>query len=322
MITEFSRVAAALAWLLAASSVSAQSYPQKPVRLVVPQAAGSSTDLLGRIVGRAMSDNIGQPVVIENRPGAGGVIGTDSVAKAAPDGYTILLGNISTHGVNPSLYPKLPYRAIEDFAPISLTAVTDNVLVIHPSLPAANVKELIGLAKKRPGAINFASPGSGSAQHLALELFGGMAGVRMLHVPYKGGNPAMTAVVSGEATIMVPTLPLALPHIKSEKVKLIAVTSAKRLQKYPNVPAVAETLPGYEVLSWFGLLAPAGTPPAVIARLNQALVAALNMSEVATQLSTSGLEPRSSSPAEFGAFINAEMMKWSKVVKSSNIRLD
>lgn len=322
MITGFSRAAAALACLLAASGISAQSYPQKPIRFVVPQAAGSTTDLLGRIVGGAMSDNIGQPVVTEARPGAGGVVGTDAVAKAAADGYTILLGNISTHGVNPSLYPKLPYNAVEDFAPISMLAITDNVLVTHPSLPAANVKDLVGLAKQRPGAINFSSPGSGSAQHLALELLSGMAGIKMLHVPYKGGNPAITAVVSGEATIMLPTLPLALPHINSRKVKLIAVASAKRLTKYPNVPTVAETLPGYEVVSWFGMLAPAGTPPAIIARLNQAVVAALNNSDVVAKLATNGLETRSSSPPQFAAFINAEITKWTKVVKSSNIRLD
>jgi len=299
-----------------------QPYPAKPIRILVAQAPGSTTDMLARILGKSMSESLGQLIVVENRPGAGGSIGAEAVAKAVPDGYTLLMGNISTHGVNPSLYSKLPYNAVTDFSPISISGVTENALVTHPSLPVVSVNDLLALARKQPGAVTFSSAGNGSSQHLAVEHLKGMAGVNLLHVPYKGGNQAMTSVISGETTVMIPTLPLAFPHVKSKRIRMIAVTSAQRLETFPSIPAVAETLPGYEMVSWFGLLAPAGTPIAAIGRLNAGVVSAMQTPSVRQQLQASGLTPRTSSADEFAAFIKAEISKWTKVARDSNVRAD
>lgn len=297
-----------------------QTYPVKPIRLVVAQAPGSTTDMLGRLLAKGMSEKLAQQVLVDNRPGAGGTLGADVVAKSAADGYTLLLGNISTHGVNPSLYSKLPYNAVHDFAAISITGITENVLVIHPSVPAKSVKELVALAKRRPDAMTFSSAGNGSAQHMAVELFKGMAGVNLLHVAYKGGNPAITSVISGETIVMIPTLPLAFPHAKSGKIRMVAVTSAKRLENLPNLPAVAETLPGYEMVSWFGMLAPSGTSPETIRKLNSSVVSTMESPSVRQQLNTSGLTPRTSTAEEFAVFIKAEIAKWTKVAVDSKLR--
>ncbi len=309
--------------IVCAPTAWGQAYPNKPVRLVIAQAAGSATDTAGRIIAQKLSELLGQQVIVDNRAGAGGLLGTEMAAKAPPDGYTLLLSNISTHGVNPALYKKLPYDAVKDFTPVSLATITPNVLVVHPSVPVRNTKEFIAFAKARPGQLNFATPGNGSSQHLATELFRSMAGgITATHVPYKGSPPAMTAVISGESSWMIPTLTLSLPHIKSQRVRALGVTSTKRLEEMPDLPTVAETLPGYEVVSWYGVSAPAGTPSAVVNRLNSELAKVLAMPDVQKSLATSGMTVQPSTPEEFGAFVRNEVAKWMKVAREANIQLE
>ncbi|MBI3938480.1 MAG: tripartite tricarboxylate transporter substrate binding protein [Betaproteobacteria bacterium] len=304
-------------------SVVAQVYPVKPVRIVVAQAAGSATDFLSRLIGQKLSDRLGQPVVVDNRPGAGGTLGTELVARAAPDGYTLLMGNNSTHGANPVLYRNLPYDAVKDFAPITMTTVTPYVIVVHPSLPVKTVKQLITLAKSRPEEINYASAGNGSSQHLAGELFKWMARINMVHVPYKGGAPAMTAVMGGEVSVMFPTAGLVLPHIRNNKVKAIAVTTAKRSDVMPDLPTVSEAaLPGYEMVSWFGLLAPAGTPVPIVSRLNAEVVKLLQAPEMKSGLTHRGLEVLSGPPEQFSGYIKAEIAKTAKLAKAAGIKAE
>lgn len=303
--------------------VLAQPYPGKPIRFIVAQAAGSTSDILARIIGQKLNEALGQPVVVDIRPGAGGAIGTEMAAKAAPDGYTLLMGNFSTHAVNPSLYSKLPYDPVSDFAPVTLLAAYSHVLVAHPSLPARSVRELVRLAKSVPGQLNYGSAGNGSAQHLAGELFKIMAGVQIVHVPYKGGSPAMTAVMGGEVALMFPTTPLALPHIKAGKVRALAVTSAKRAQAAPDLPTIAEAgLPGYEMSGWLGVLAPAGTPRVIVTRLNTALIAILNLADTKTSLANHGLEVSFGKPEQFGERIRSEIAKWSRLAKEAGIRAE
>lgn len=303
--------------------VLAQPYPGKPIRFIVAQAAGSTSDILARIIGQKLNEALGQPVVVDIRPGAGGAIGTEMAAKAAPDGYTLLMGNFSTHAVNPSLYSKLPYDPVGDFAPVTLLAAYSHVLVAHPSLPARSVRELVRLAKSVPGQLNYGSAGNGSAQHLAGELFKIMAGVQIVHVPYKGGSPAMTAVMGGEVALMFPTTPLALPHIKAGKVRALAVTSAKRAQAAPDLPTIAEAgLPDYEMSGWLGVLAPAGTPRVVVTRLNTALIAILSLADTKTSLANYGLEVAFGRPEQFGERIKSEIAKWSKLAKEAGIRAE
>ena len=298
-----------------------QGYPVRPIRVIVAQSAGSATDVAARVIGQQMTAVLGQQVVIDNRAGAGGMLGTELAAKASADGYTLLFANISTHGVNPAVYAKLPYDAVKDFAPISRATSTPNVLLVNPSVPAKSAQELIAHLKARPGAINIATPGNGSSQHLATELFKSMAGgLKALHVPYKGSGPAMTALISGEAAVMIPTLTLSMPHIRSQKVRALAVTSAARLDHMPGVPTLAETLPGFEVLSWYGYVAPAGTPAAPISRLNAAIAKVLAMPDTRKGLAAVGMNTESSTPAEFGAFIKAELAKWGKVAREANLK--
>ena len=278
----------ALAMLLGSASVAAAQitpYPAKPIRFVVPFPAGGPLDLVARSIGQELSRSWGQPVIVDNRPGAGGNIGADLVAKAPPDGYTILMGAVSTHAINVTLYSKLPYDPINDFAPITLVTSVPNVLVLHPSVPAHNVTELIALAKAKPGQLNFASGSTGSAGHLAGELFKTMAGVDMVHIPYKGAAPAVVDLLAGHVSLMFDNLSSALPNIRAGRVRAIAVTTLKRSPLLPALPTISESgLSGFDVSTWFGVFAPGGTPPAVVARLNAEIVRILNTAQMRERL--------------------------------------
>jgi tripartite-type tricarboxylate transporter receptor subunit TctC len=314
-----------LAALLAcvADGALAQGYPAKPIKIVVPFTPGGTTDVLARAVGQKLTANWGQPVVIDNRPGAGGNIGSEVVAKAAGDGYTLLMGTISTHGINPSLYTKLPFDAVKDFAPVSLVARVPNVLVLHPSVPANSVKELIALAKAKPGQLNFASSGNGTSIHLSGEMFKTMAGVQMSHIPYKGSAPALTDLLGGQVSLMFDNMPTALPHVKAGRLKALAVTTAKRSPALPELPTVAESgLPDFEATSWFGVLAPAATPKEIVSKLSGEIAKILKTPDVQAQLSGQGAEPVGSTAEEFATHIKSEMAKWAKVVKESGARID
>ncbi len=301
----------------------AQAYPNHAIRLVVPFPAGGTTDILARDVAKQLTETLGQAVVVDNRPGAGGNIGADLVAKAAPDGYTLLMGTVGTHAINPSLYAKMPYDHVKDFVPVVLVAGVPNVLVVNPSVPVNTVADLIKLAKAKPGTINFASSGSGTSIHLSGELFKTMAGVDMTHVPYKGSSPALTDLMGGQVQIMFDNLPSSLPLIKSGKLRAVAVTSLKRAPALPDVPTVAESgLPGFEASSWFGILAPAGTPAPIVARLNTEVNKWLQGPEAKQQLTTQGAAAAGGPPENFVAHIRAETDKWAKVVKASGAKVD
>ena len=301
----------------------AASYPAKPIRLVVPFPPGGATDILARAIGQRFSEVLGQPVIVDNRPGAGGNIGSELVAKAAPDGYTLLMGTVGTHAINPSLYAKMPYDHVKDFAPVILVAGVPNVLVVHPSVPARTVGEFITYAKANPGKLNFASSGSGTSIHLAGELFKVMAGVQMTHVPYKGSSPAIQDLLGGQVQLMFDNLPSALPQIKAGKLRALAVTTANRTPALPDVPTVAEAgLPGFEASSWFGVLAPAGTPPAIIARLNAEGVKWLATPEAKEKMQNLGANAAGGTPDDFAAHIRAETVKWARVVKESGAKAE
>lgn len=313
-----------VAFLLApGTDASAQSYPNKTVRVVVPFSAGSTTDILGRLVAQKLTERWGQQVIVDNRPGAGGNIGSDLVARAVPDGYTILVSAASTLAINASLYKNMPYDTATAFAPITLIATVTNVLVVHPSLPAKTVKELIALAKSRPGQLNFASGGSGGTQHLSGELFKMMAGVDMVHIAYKGSAAAMPDVLGGHVLLIFDGVPQSLPYIKAGKLRPLGVTTAKRSPALPDVPTIAEAaLPGYEATAWFGVVAPAGTPKDVIDRLNRDVVGILNTPEIRERLTAQGATPAPQTPEEFSRFIKSEMVKWAKVVKATGASVD
>ncbi len=299
------------------------AYPTKPIRLVVPFPPGGATDILARAIAQRWSETLGQQVVVDNRPGAGGNIGSDLVAKSAPDGYTLLMGTVGTHAINPSLYTKMPYDHIRDFAPVILVAGVPNVMEVNPSVPAHTVQEFIAYAKANPGKVNFASSGSGTSIHLSGELFKVMAGVEMTHVPYKGSAPALQDLLGGQVQVMFDNLPPSLPQIRSGKLRALAVTSATRSAALPDVPTIAESgLPGFEASSWFGVLAPAGTPPAIIARLNADGVKWLATPEAKEKMLTLGANAVGGSPEDFAAHIRAETAKWAKVVKDSGARAD
>ena len=317
-------VAAAGALSLAPLAAQAQAaYPSKPITIIVPFSAGGTTDILARVVGQFMSNDLGQPVVIDNRAGAGGNIGGQAAARATPDGYTIFMGTVGTHAINQSLYKKMPFDPIKDFAPLSRVAMVPNLLVANPSQPYKNVKELIAYAKANPGKINFGSSGAGSSIHLSGELFKQMAGVDMQHVPYRGSAPAVSDLLGGQINLMFDNMPSAIPHVKGGKLRPLAVTTAKRSPALPDVPTIAESgVPGYEATSWFGLLAPAGTPAPVIAKLNASILKALANPEVKKKLAEQGAEAAGEKPEQFAAFIAAETAKWGKVVKESGATAD
>ena len=302
---------------------AAQTYPEHPIRLVVPFPPGGTTDIIAREVGQQLTQTLGQSVVIDNRPGAGGNIGSELVARSAPDGYTLLMCTVGTHAINPSLYAKLPYDHIADFAPVILVASVPNVLEVTPTLPVYSVADLIKLAKQKPGQINFASSGSGTSIHLSGELFKAMAGVDMTHVPYRGSAPALADLISGQVQVMFDNLPSSLGQIKAGKLRAIAVTSAQRAPALPDVPTIAESgLPGFEATAWFGVVAPAGTPPAVIARINRDLNQWLQTPDAREKLLAQGAVAEGDTPQQFAAYIRAETEKWARVVKASGAKVD
>jgi tripartite-type tricarboxylate transporter receptor subunit TctC len=313
---------ATLPMLLGPAIATAQPYPAKAVRLLVPFPPGGPTDIVARLVSQKMSEGLRQPVVVENRAGAGGVLGTESVAKAAPDGYTLLMGTIGGLAVSMSLQPNRGYDTLRDLAPITQAVNVTSVLVVHPSVPARSVKDLLALAKARPGKLNYGSSGSGTITHLAGELLKLMGRVSIVHVPYKGGAPALTAILSGEVDITYENSLIVVPHIRSGKVRALAVTSSERSKLLPELPSIAETLRGYGASGWYGLLAPAGTPGAIIDRLNAEAVKALRDPGLAGKLSSQGAEPAPGSAAEFAAFIRREIEKWTKVVKAAGMRAE
>src|SRR5262245_4164959 len=320
-ILAFARIA--LLATLAAAPAAAQNYPTKPIRILIAQAPGSATDVISRVVGNRLSEGLGQPIVIEARPGAGGVVGTEAAARSAPDGYTLFMANNSTHGSNPAVYAKLPYDAVNDFAPIAFVASVPYVLVVDPSLPAKNVQELIGLAKSRSGKLNYASAGNGSTHHFCGELLKSMSGVDMVHVPYKGSPPAITGLLGGEVQLMFANVADIGSQIRSGKVKPLAVTTAKRAASLPEVPTMAEAgLPGFEIVSWFGLLAPAGTPAPIVTRLNAETVKVLAREDVQATLAKQGLEVSPGSPEQFAAHIKSEIAKFTKIGKAAGIKAE
>jgi len=305
------------------AAANAAAYPDKPIRMLVGFAAGGGTDTTARAIGQPLSEALGQQVIVDNRPGAAGNIAADITAHSVPDGYTILMGTIAALAINPSLYQKLPFDPIKDFEPISLAVSSMNVLVVHPSVAAKNVKELIALAKAQSGKLTYGSSGVGGAGHLAGVLFDQLAGTKMIHVPYKGGAPAIIALVSGEVNMVFATAETAVPQVKAGKIRALGVTTAKRSALLPDLPTIAEGgLPGYEANNWYGLLAPAKTPAAIVERLNREVVKVLNMPNVKEQLFRSGLDASPSTPKEFGAYIKSEMAKWSKVVKASGAKAE
>ena len=301
---------------------NAQSYPARPIRLVVSFAAGGGVDLVARLIGQKLSEAWNQQVVIDNRPGAGGNVSAEMVAKAPPDGYTIYMSSASVV-VNASLYKSLPYDPLKDFAPVTLLVNAHNVLVAHPSLPAKNIRELIALAKKAPGQINYASTGSGSSGHLAMELFRSMAGIELTHVPYKVIGQTTADLLSGQVSLWFPTMPGVLQHIRGGRMMALGVSGSRRAPVLPNVPTIAEAgVPGYDASTWYPLLAPAGTPAAIIDRMNAQLVTILATGDVREKLQAQGIEPVSSSPAQLGAHLKSEMVKWEKVVRLSGAKVD
>jgi len=310
---------------VAPSHLHAQTpaFPTKAIRFVVPFPAGGPLDISARAIGQKLTEGWGQPVVIDNRPGAGGNIGAELVAKAVPDGYTILMGAVSTHAINPWLYAKMPYDPIRDFVPVSLVTQVPNVLVVHPSVPARTVKELIALAKAKPGQLNYASGSTGSAGHLAGELFNVMAGVKTVHIPYKGAPAAVIDLMAGQVSFMFDNLASALPNIKAGRVRALAVTTLARSPLLPALPTMSEAgLKGFDVSTWFGVFAPVDTPKAIADRLNAGIVAALKAPDVRERLAAMGAEPKPDTPEQFAAFVKAELAKYEKVVKASGARVD
>lgn len=315
-------VLAACSGLLSATGAGAQTWPTRAVRFIIPQSAGSATDTVARMIGSRLAEKFGQPVIPENRAGAGGVIGAEITAKAAPDGYTITIVS-ATHTVNPSLRRNLPYDTIADFAPVTMATAQPYVMLAHPSLPAKNVRELVALARTRPGQINYASSGAGTLGHLGFELLKTSASVSMVHVPYKGIVPAITDIVGGHVSLLYSTVVSGMPQVSAGKLRALAVSSIKRAQVAANVPTVAESgFPGYDVSGWYGILVPAKTPTDVITRLNSEIVTILRSPAVTERLAADGSEAVGNTPEQFGAHIKSEILKWGKVVKAAGITAD
>jgi len=317
------RIGLALLVLWPAAAPAQSGWPLKPVRMVIPFPPSGGTDVLGRTFAPRLAEALGQQIVLDNRSGANGNVGTELVARATPDGYTLLLNGGGTLAVNPSLYSRLPFDTLRDFAPISLVALQPSVLVVHPSVPARSVKELIALARTRPGQLNFASSGSGSLAHLSAEVFRGMAGVDMLHVPYKGAGPALVDVIAGQVHLVFASSPSVMPHVKSGKLRALGVTTERRARATPEVPTIAEAgVPGFSITGWYAMLAPAATPAAIVARLHADLVKVLATSEIEEKLVGHGLEVATSSPRELGDFLKAEIARYAKIVREAGIRVD
>jgi tripartite-type tricarboxylate transporter receptor subunit TctC len=317
------KVFATAAAMLLPQLAAAQAYPDKPIRVIVPVPAGGTPDVVARMVAPGLSGLLGQQLVIDNRGGAGALIGTELAARAVPDGYTLFFSSPGGLTILPHLHKKIPYDPLKDFAPVSLVCIGPFLLITHPAVPATTVKELIALAKAEPGKLNYASAGNGTPNHLAMELFKNMAGVDITHVPYKGAPQAVTDLIGGSVDLMFNSIPPALPHIKSGRLKLLAVASAKRSPQLPDVPTVSEAgVRGFEVITWFGLLAPAKTPKQILARLNELMVKVVRAPELKSQLEILGYDAVGSSADEFAAFILAESEKYAKVVKLSGAKVD
>src|SRR3954447_8816611 len=306
----------------AASTPLAQSFPEKPIRFIVGFTPGGPSDILARALGQKLSERWAQQVVIENRPGAGGNVAAEAVARSAPDGYTWLLGNNSILATNQSLYRSLGYDPVKDFAPVSLVAVQPNILVVNPQLPVKSVKELISFAREHPGKLNYASSGSGAAAHLAAELFKTMAGIELVHIPYKGAQPALTDVIAGQVQLMFATSASVIPFIKAGRLRALAVTTAQRSPGVPDLPTVGESVPGFEAITWHGVVVPAQTPAATVTRLNHAINAALADKPLLQRLTSLGAEVAPGSPQDFSAYIAREIPKWTKVVRDSGAKAE
>ena len=311
----------ALVFAAGLAVAQAPAYPVKSVRLLVPSSPGGGTDILARVLAQKMSETFGQQFVVENRPGAGQVIGIEAVARSAPDGYTLLMA-ASAIVINEVLYAKPPYDTLRDFAPVTLGASLPNILVVHPALPVKSVRELISLAKTRAGQLNYSSAGSGTSPHLSMELFRLMAGITLTHIPYKGSGPATVDLLAGQVQLSMPNVLTALPHIKGGKLRGLGVTSGKRATGLPDIPAIAETLPGYEAIQWYGILAPAGTTRDIVGKLQAEIARILVLPEVRDRLAADGADAVGSRPDEFAAYIRAELAKWGKVVKTGSIKLE
>jgi tripartite-type tricarboxylate transporter receptor subunit TctC len=307
---------------LAQAQAAVQPYPAKPIRIIVPWAPGGSTDVLARLIGIKMSESWGQPVVVENKPGASGNIGSELVAKAPADGYTLLLGSVSTHAMNPFLVASMPFKGVDDFTTIALAAYVTNVLVTHPSVPAKSVSELIALLKAQPGKLAYASAGNGSPNHVAAELFRRLAAVEMLHVPYKGGGPATAAIVGGQVGVLFTGLGNVWDHVKAGKLNLLAVTEDRRSQLLPGIPRVGETLPGYEVAVWYGVWGPAAMPPDLVTKLNAEVNRILKLGDVKQRLDLMGAEHVSMAAREAHQLLQREYERWGKIIRESGIKAD
>jgi len=305
-----------------ATFAAAQPYPAKPVRIIVPFPAGGIADLYARLIGTRVGESWGQPVVVENRTGAGGNIGADTVAKSPPDGYTLAMGSFGTHAVNVSLFAKMPYDPVRDFAPIAHVLEAEGLLVVHPSVAAQSVAELIGLLRAKPGSMTYASAGMGTASHLAGELFKVLAKVDMVHVPYKGNVPAITDLLAGQTSLLFATMPTVLPHAKAGKLRALATIGAARSAAAPELPTIAETLPGFEVNNWIGLFAPTGTPADIVQRWNAEVLRTMQSPQIQARLPAEGARFIPTTPEQFGAFVKAEIAKWAPIVKASGARVE
>ena len=315
-----------LAVLLAASAafpLYAQTYPAKPLRMIIPYPPGGGNDTLGRLFAAKLGERLGQPVVVENRPGAGTMIGTEAAAKSAPDGYTILLSSIATHALSPNLYSRVPYDPVKDFEPITLLGIAPTVLVVNPEVGAKNLAELISLARAKPGTLAYASGGNGTPPHINAEVFKAVAGVDLLHVAYKGGGPALVDLIAGRVHVMLDTAASAMPHVRSGKLRALALSAPKRSAEYPELPTFAEAgLPQYDTNAWYSVHAPAGTPREIVRRLNAELVASVRDADVLARFKQLSTEPVGNSPEEFAAFVRAELEKYARVIKAAGIKLD
>ena len=315
--------AAALAALLPAAQLQAQPFPSRPIRVVVPFPPGGTSDILARSIGQKLTEEWGQPVLADNRPGAAGNIAAEIVAKSKPDGYTLFINTVGTHAINAALYTQLPYDLIRDFTPITNLVNLPSVMLVHPSVPAKNVKELIALAKKRPDSLQYSSAGSGTQPHLTAEMFNMMSGVKLMHVPYKGAGPQMIGIISGEVAITFATAPSGVPYVKNKQLRAIGVSGANRIPALPDVQTIAEGgVPGYLAVGWNGLMGPGNMPQPVLDKIHDAVVRIVRTPEMNQRLVDLGAEPALSTPAEFGALIKSEIVKWAKVVKESGAKVD
>jgi tripartite-type tricarboxylate transporter receptor subunit TctC len=306
-----------------ATHAFAQAYPAKPVRMIIPYPPGGGNDTLGRLFAAKLSDRLGQPVVVENRPGAGTLIGTEAAAKSAPDGYTILLSSIATHALSPNLYAKVPYDPIKDFAPVTLLGIAPTVLVVRSDLPAKDLAGFVAAARAKPGGFTYASGGNGTPPHINGEVFKAVAGVDLLHVPFKGGGPALVDLMAGRVDVMLDTAASAMPHVRSGKLRALAISGPARSAEYPDLPTFAEAgMPQYDTNAWYSVHAPAGTPPEIVRRLNAELVASLKEPDVQARFKQLSTDPVGNTPEEFAAFVKMELDKYARVIKGAGIRLD